>query len=357
MKFWSELTKRINPYIPGEQPQDKKYIKLNTNENPYPPSPKVLEAVKNAANESLKLYPDPDSNKLKQAVSDFFGIKKNMIFAGNGSDEVLALCYAAFFNPDKPILFPDITYSFLPVFASLFKLNYETISLTEDFSININDYKKDNTGIIIANPNAPTGKYLELDAIRQILEFNKNSIVIIDEAYIDFGGESAVKLTGDYENLLVVHTFSKSRSLAGIRLGYAIGNFGLIEALDRIKSSFNSYTIDRICSAAGIAAFEDPYYYLEISKRIIKTREYAEKEFEKLGFKVIPSKSNFLFISHKNIKAEQLYVSLKQNGILVRYFNKPRIDNYLRVTIGTGEEIDALLKTLNLIIKSNKAIN
>ncbi|HPN31305.1 MAG TPA: histidinol-phosphate transaminase [bacterium] len=352
MKFWSELTKQINPYVPGEQPQDKEYIKLNTNENPYPPSPKVLDAVKKAANESLKLYPDPDSNKLKQSISEFFGVEKNMIFTGNGSDEVLALCYPAFFNPDKPILFPDITYSFLPVFASLFNLNYETIPLSEDFSINIFDYKKDNTGIIIANPNAPTGKYLELAEIRQLLEFNKNSIVIIDEAYIDFGGESAIKMTGEYENLLVVHTLSKSRSLAGIRLGYAVGNSKLIEALNRIKSSFNSYTIDRICSAAGIAAFKDSDYYADISRKIIKTREYAEKEFIKMDFKAIPSKSNFLFVTHKNIKAEQLYISLKKNGILVRYFKKPRIDNYLRITIGTDEAIDELLKTLRIIIKT-----
>ncbi|MBP7652253.1 histidinol-phosphate transaminase [Candidatus Dependentiae bacterium] len=349
-KYWSELTKKINPYTPGEQPQDKKYVKLNTNENPYPPSPKVFEAVKKVSESSLKLYPDPDSNILKQAIASYYKIDKSFIFTGNGSDEVLAFCYPAFFNYDKPVLFPDITYSFLPVFASLFNIKIETISLTDDFSINISDYKRPNTGIIIPNPNAPTGRYLELDLIREILKFNQNSIVIIDEAYIDFGGESAIKLVESYPNLLVVQTLSKSKSLAGLRLGFAVGQPELIEAMNRIKSSFNSYTIDRLCSAGAAAAFEDAEYYNQISLKIINTREDAVKELSKLGFYIIPSKSNFLFVKHSVFNAEKLYILLKQNGVLVRYFKKPRIDNYLRITIGTKEEMEVLYRTIKTII-------
>ncbi|WP_434511159.1 histidinol-phosphate transaminase [Desulfitobacterium sp. AusDCA] len=345
-KYWSKLAAGVDPYVPGEQPKDKKYIKLNTNENPYPPSPRVLEAIKTAANESLKLYPDPNGDELKRTLAEYFGLKKDQIFLGNGSDEVLAFSFMTFFDSGFPILFPDITYSFYPVYANLFKINYELIPLNDDFAIPVDQFFKPNGGIIIPNPNAPTGEYLTLEAIEEILLHNNEHVVIIDEAYIDFGGESARKLIDKYPNLLVVHTLSKSRSLAGLRVGFAMGHEDLIEGLNRVKNSFNSYTLDRLALAGAVEAIKDEAYFQVTSKKISQTRERVTQDLQTMGFKVLPSKANFIFISHPSVKAEELFLKLKEKSILVRYFKKPRIDNFLRVSIGSDDEMDNFLKAI-----------
>lgn len=345
-RYLSELAKNIEPYVPGEQPKDKKYIKLNTNENPYPPSSKTLKAMSDAINSDLRLYPDPECDELKRTAANYYGLKPEQVFVGNGSDEVLAFSFAAFYT-GKKILFPDITYSFYPVYANLFNVEYETIPLVDEtFQISVEDYLKYNEGIIIPNPNAPTGRFLEIKEIERVLNKNINSVVIIDEAYIDFGGESAVELIHQYPNLLVIHTLSKSRSLAGLRVGFAFGNEALIDGLNRIKNSFNSYTLDRIAQKGAIAALEDEAYFNETRKKIIQTRETTTKELIKLEFKVIESKANFVFITHKDLEAKTLFERLREKGILVRYFSKPRIDNYLRVSIGTDEEMDTFIKIL-----------
>lgn len=350
-KYWSEIVKRLDPYIPGEQPQDKKYIKLNTNENPYPPSPLVLEAIERGTNESLRLYPDPNSQALLDKLSNEYQVNSNQVFVGNGSDEVLALSFQAFFNPDKPILFPDITYSFYPVYCSLFKIDYELIPLDGNLSIPTQEFMKRNGGIIFPNPNAPTGEYVNLRDIRGILEHNKDSVVIIDEAYIDFGGQSATKLVNEYPNLLVIQTFSKSRSLAGLRIGFAIGNEDLIEALNRVKNSFNSYPIDRLAMNAAVAALDDKVYFEETTTKVIQTRKNVQSLLQQLGFTIIPSQANFLFISHSDYDAENIYKQLKNQGILVRFFNKPRINNFLRVSIGTTEEMEEFISAVEKIVK------
>lgn len=354
-KYWSKLAAGVDPYVPGEQPKDKKYIKLNTNENPYPPSPRVLEAVKNAANESLKLYPDPNGEELKRTLAEYFGLKKEQIFLGNGSDEVLAFSFMTFFDGDLPILFPDITYSFYPVYANLFRINYELVPLNGDFAISVEQFFTPNGGIVIPNPNAPTGEYLTLNAIEEILNHNTEHVVIIDEAYIDFGGESALKLIDKYPNLLVVHTLSKSRSLAGLRVGFAMGHEELIDGLNRIKNSFNSYTLDRLALAGAVEAIKDDDYFQATRKKISQTRERASHELQAMGFKVLPSKANFIFISHPSVNAEDLFLKLKEESILVRYFKKPRIDNFLRVSIGSDDEMDSFLKAVSNIISKCKA--
>ncbi|HVJ48769.1 histidinol-phosphate transaminase [Desulfitobacterium sp.] len=351
-KYWSKLAARLEPYVPGEQPKDKKYIKLNTNENPYPPSTNVLEAIKAAADERLKLYPDPNGDELKSILADYFGLKKEQIFLGNGSDEVLAFSFMAFFDAQHPILFPDITYSFYPVYANLFKIDYELIPLKDDFTLPVDQFFKSNGGIIFPNPNAPTGDCVTLEAIEEVLLHNKEHVVIIDEAYIDFGGESAQKLIDQYPNLLVVQTLSKSRSLAGLRVGFALGHKDLIEGLNRIKNSINSYTLDRLALAGAIEAVKDDEYFQSTRNKVIQTREKVTLELRKLGFKVITSKANFVFISHPLIQAADLFMSLKKESILVRYFQQPRIDNYLRVSIGSDAEMDSFLHVIHKIISS-----
>ena len=350
-KFWNETVNKIEPYVPGEQPRDKKYVKLNTNENPYPPSKKVLEAVKNSANEDLRLYPDPLCTELNETIANFYGLDKDNIFLGNGSDEVLAFSFMTFFSKDKTILFPDISYSFYPVYAEFFGLNYKMVPLDEDFNIQLEELKKENGGVILPNPNAPTGKYIDTDKLKELLEANKDSVVIIDEAYIDFGGESMVKYIKDYKNLLVVQTFSKSRSLAGARIGFALGDNELIEGLNRVKNSINSYTIDRVALNAGKAAIEDKEYFEETRNKIIKTRENVSKALKEMGFKVLDSKANLIIASHKDFEGQYLYEELRNRGVLVRFFNKDRIDKFLRITIGTDEEMDILIEKLKEIIK------
>jgi histidinol-phosphate aminotransferase len=351
-KYWSALARGIKPYVPGEQPKDGKYIKLNTNENPYGPSPLVLDAVKAAVDGSLRLYPDPGCSELIEAAAKRYGVKNDQVFAGNGSDEVLAFGFMALFDPGRTIIFPNITYSFYPVYASLFRLDYATVPLNDDFGIETGKLVKSCGGVVIANPNAPTGKALPLAEIRKIVEGNPDNAVIIDEAYIDFGGESAVGLIDEYPNLLVVRTLSKSHSLAGMRIGLAFGDRELIRALESVKSSFNSYTLDRLAIAAGTAALKDDGYYRETTAKVVATRERFKKELRSRGFLVTDSSANFVFASHPSIYAGEIFNGLKERRILVRYFKLPQIDNYLRISIGTDEDMDAVISALDGIIGS-----
>ncbi|MBP2653762.1 MAG: histidinol-phosphate aminotransferase [Firmicutes bacterium] len=349
-KYWSQVVRSIEPYVPGEQPKDKTYVKLNTNENPYPPSPKVLAAIREAANENLRLYPTPTCDELRQCIAQYYGLAKEEVFVGNGSDEVLAFSFQAFFNPGIPILFPDITYSFYPVYSALFHIDYKVVPLNGDFSIPVEQFFENNGGIIFPNPNAPTGKYIPLEAVEAIIQRNTEQVVIVDEAYIDFGGESAVKLIKKYSNLLVVQTLSKSRSLAGLRVGLALGQKELIDGLDRVKNSINSYTLDQLALAGALASFEDEKYFQETRRKVIATRDNFSASLTASGFNVIPSKANFIFISHSQMNADEIYQRLREKGILVRYFKKPRIDNFLRVSIGSDEEMATLLQALNEIV-------
>ncbi|NLL52814.1 MAG: histidinol-phosphate transaminase [Peptococcaceae bacterium] len=349
--YWSKLARNLVPYVPGEQPQDKKYIKLNTNENPYPPSPKVIEAIKAAANDYLKLYPDPQGQELRAEIAEYYGLAQNKVFVGNGSDEILAFAFMAFFDPGRPILFPDITYSFYPVYAGLCNLDYETLRLNQDFSLPVKQFCRQNGGIIFPNPNAPTGKAITLKEIEEILSNNRENVVIIDEAYIDFGAESAVKLINQYPNLLVVQTLSKSRSLAGLRVGWALGEDNLIKALDTVKNSINSYTLDRLALAGAQQAIKDEEYFQKVRKKIITTREKTSRELLKLGFTVIPSQANFVFVSHPAVPAEHIFQRLKEQGVLVRYFKQPRIDNFLRVSIGTDQDMETFLQVIEAIVR------
>ena len=362
-KYLSDLAKSLEPYVPGEQPKDKKYIKLNTNENPYPPSKKVLSAISEAAAD-LRLYPDPDASEVREAVAEYYRKSLNLgkteinvdnIFVGNGSDEVLAFIFPAFFK-GKKIAFADITYSFYPVYSALFEIPYEILPLREDFSIDVEQYKNsladDIGGLLICNPNAPTGRALELTEIEEIVKANKERLVLVDEAYIDFGGETAVKLINKYDNLLITQTLSKSRQLAGMRIGLALGCKELIDGLNRIKNSFNSYTADRLAIAAAKAAFEDTEYFDDTRNKIIATRERIFRELCNLGFNVIPSTANFLFAEPYGISADEVFKMLREQGILVRYFDKPRINNRLRISIGTDAEMDNLIETLKSVLKS-----
>lgn len=351
-KYWSGLARGLTPYVPGEQPRDRKYIKLNTNENPYGPSPKVLEAIKEAADDTLRLYPDPTCDALIDAAAKSYGVKKDQVFAGNGSDEVLAFSFMAFFDPGRTIVFPNITYSFYPVYASLFKLDYVTTPLDSEFNIPSEQLMRSGGGIILANPNAPTGRALPLSAIRRVLDGNPDTVVVLDEAYIDYGGESAVALINEYPNLLVIHTFSKSRALAGMRIGFAFGDSNLIRALDSVKNSFNSYTLDRLAIVAGGAALEDDAYYGEINKKVVSTRERFIRELCKRNFSVTDSAANFVFTSHSTVYAEEIFTKLRERGILVRHFKKPLIDNHLRISIGTDEEMDAVIRALDDILNA-----
>ncbi|OMF37213.1 histidinol-phosphate transaminase [Paenibacillus sp. FSL H8-0548] len=349
-KFWSPLTASLVPYVPGEQPKDKVYIKLNTNENPYPPSPKAIAAIVGATNEDLRLYPDPTCEVLVRAAAAYYGLPEEQVFVGNGSDEILAFAFAAFFDPAKKLLFPDITYSFYKVYAKLYGLSAELIALDEQFRVHVEAFHSDNGGIIIPNPNAPTAQLLSLDEIRTLLASHPDQAVIIDEAYIDFGGQSAIELIKDYPNLLVVQTLSKSRSLAGLRVGFAFGSEELIDGLNRIKNSFNSYTLDRLALAGAVASLEDDAYFHETTAKVIATRERVTEQLLEMGFKATDSKANFVFISHKEIEAKEIFQQLRDKGVLVRYFNQPRIDNYLRVSIGTDEEMDAFIAALHEIV-------
>lgn len=345
-KFWSPLTASLEPYVPGEQPKDKAYIKLNTNENPYPPSPKAIAAMTAAINEDLRLYPDPNCEVLIDTLARQYGLSNKQVFVGNGSDEILAFAFASFFDPAKPVLFPDITYSFYKVYAKFYGITPKLIPLDEQFNIDVEQFKGDHGGVIIPNPNAPTAIPLSLNAVRQLVEQNPEQVVIIDEAYVDFGAESAVQLVDQYNNLLVIQTLSKSRSLAGLRVGYAFGSEELIEGLNRTKNSFNSYTLDRVALAGAVAAIEDKPYFAETTAKVVATRDRVSKRLLELGFIVTPSSANFLFISHPTIPAKQLFEQLREQGVLVRYFASPRIDNFLRVSIGTDEEMDSFITAI-----------
>lgn len=344
---WRENVRRVEPYVPGEQPKETNIIKLNTNENPYPPSKKVSEILAAIDEHGLRRYPDPSASCLVQKLAQYYQVQEENVFVGVGSDDVLGMAFLTFFNSKKPILFPDITYSFYPVWADLYKIPYERPTLDEQFRIKKEDYYKENGGIIIPNPNAPTAIYEDLSVFEDILQHNPDSVVIIDEAYIDFGGKSALSLMERYENLLVVQTYSKSRSMAGMRIGFAIGNKELIACLNAVKFSYNSYTMNETAIACGAAALEDKVYFEETLNKIMTTRERVKKELEALGFTATDSKANFVFVTHPKYPAKELFERLKQEKIYVRYFNLPRIDHYLRITIGTEEEMDQLLTFLN----------
>ncbi|MGE9758288.1 histidinol-phosphate transaminase [Acinetobacter baumannii] len=349
MRFWSPEVRELEPYVPGEQPKIQNLLKLNTNENPYPPSPKVVEAVQAVLHEQadlLRLYPDPDATALKQAIAKQQNINVSQVFVGNGSDEVLAHIFKAFFLQDEPILYPDITYSFYPVYSQFFGTKTKEIPLNENFEIDVRDYTQPNGGVIITNPNAPTSIALSLAEIEQVLQANPDRVVVIDEAYVDFGAESAVSLINRYENLVVCQTTSKSRSLAGLRVGFAIAQSHLIAALEAVKNSFNSYPIDRFAIAAAVASFEDQAYFEEQCQKVITSREKLVRDLTELGFNILPSKANFIFATHSQHDAGQLAQKLREQGIIVRYFNKPRINQFLRITVGTDEQNARLVQTL-----------
>ncbi|MDH0668294.1 histidinol-phosphate transaminase [Acinetobacter junii] len=353
MRFWSPEVRELEPYVPGEQPKIQNLLKLNTNENPYPPSPKVVDAVQAVLAhqaDALRLYPDPDATVLKQAIAKQQNVDVSQVFVGNGSDEVLAHIFKAFFIQQEPILYPDITYSFYPVYSQFFGVQTKQIPLNEKFEIDISDYEQENGGIIITNPNAPTSIALGLDKIEQVLKANPNRVIVIDEAYVDFGAKSAVELVSRYENLVVCQTTSKSRSLAGLRVGFAIGQAHLIAALEAVKNSFNSYPIDRFAIAAAVASFEDQDYFQEQCEKVIASREKLVANLTELGFNVLPSKANFIFATHSLHDAAQLAEKLREQGIIVRYFNKPRINQFLRITIGTDEQNQRLVDTLKMLI-------
>lgn len=345
-KFWSPFVKELVPYVPGEQPKMTKLVKLNTNENPYGPSPKALEAIREQTTDDLRLYPDPNCDQLKQAVAEFYGVTPAQVFVGNGSDEVLAHAYHAFFQQGKPLLFPDISYSFYPVYCGLYGVEPKQIPLDENFAINLDDYAQENGGIIFPNPNAPTGMLLPLAAIEQLLQRNTETVVLVDEAYIDFGGESAVALVNRYPNLLVVQTLSKSRSLAGLRVGLAIGHPDLIDGLERIKNSFNSYPLDRAAIAGAAASFTDREYFEQTCSKVIASRELLVSQLQGLGFEVLPSAANFVFARHPQQDAGELAAKLREQGVIVRHFRQTRIEQFLRITVGTDAQNAELIGAL-----------
>lgn len=345
-KFWSPLVNDLVPYVPGEQPKMANLVKLNTNENPFGPSPKVIEAIQAELNDGLRLYPDPEGESLRETIAAYHKITPEQIFLGNGSDEVLAHIFFGLFQHGEPILFPDITYSFYPVYCGLYNIESKKVPLTESFEINPEHFKQPNGGVIFPNPNAPTGRYLELQHVEEILVANPDRVVVVDEAYIDFGGESAITLVDKYPNLLVSQTLSKARSLAGLRVGFAVGHPDLIEALNRVKNSFNSYPLDRLALAGAKAAYEDEAWFRKCCDGVISERERVAAALEELGFEVLPSKANFIFARHNDQPGEVLAKSLREQGIIVRHFNKPRISEFLRITIGTVDQNDALIAGL-----------
>ncbi|MBH3461449.1 MULTISPECIES: histidinol-phosphate transaminase [Pseudomonas] len=346
-RFWSPFVKDLVPYVPGEQPKLARLVKLNTNENPYGPSPKALEAMRGELSDNLRLYPDPNSDRLKQAVADYYKVTPQQVFVGNGSDEVLAHIFHGLFQHGAPLLFPDISYSFYPVYCGLYGIDFEQVALDEQFQIRIEDYNKPNAGIIFPNPNAPTGCLLPLEAIERLLQANRDSVVVVDEAYIDFGGETAIALVDRYDNLLVTQTLSKSRSLAGLRVGLAVGHPDLIEALERIKNSFNSYPLDRMAIVGAAAAFEDRAYFDETCRKVIDSRDALVEQLTARGFEVLPSAANFIFARHPQQDAAELAARLREQGVIVRHFKQARIAQFLRITVGTPEMNQALIDALN----------
>jgi histidinol-phosphate aminotransferase len=352
-QFWSGIVHELTPYVPGEQPKVQDLIKLNTNENPYGPSPKVIAAITAEATDALRLYPDPNSERLKTVIADYHGLSAAQVFVGNGSDEVLAHVFQALLKHSRPLLFPDITYSFYPVYCGLYGIEYEAIPLDRHFEINIHDYDRPNGGIIFPNPNAPTGIPLELDKIEALLQKNRYSVVVVDEAYVDFGTESAVRLINTYPNLLVTQTLSKARSLAGLRLGFALGHPDLIEALTRVKDSFNSYPVDRLAEAGAIAAMQDVDYFEAMREKVTAARDSLVKQMEAIGFVILPSGANFILAKHPSIDGETLAQKLREQRIIVRHFKKPkRIAPFVRITIGTELEMAQLLKAFTFIVST-----
>lgn len=352
---WTKNLRNIEPYVPGEQSKDKDIVKINANENPYPPSPKAAEVLKSFDTNKLRFYPSANSTKLKEAIAKYYKVDVSNVFVGNGSDDVLAVAFQSFFNSEKPIVYPDLTYSFYPVWCSLFGIKYKNYPVGDDFRINPEDYKEKNGGVVIPNPNAPTSLGEGLDFVEKILNYNQDSVVIIDEAYVDFGGTSSIPLIDKYENLLVMGTFSKSRSLAGLRIGFAIGSKALIDVMEAVKNSYNSYTVDSLSIEMGAASIEDDEYFKSTCKKVIKTRERVTLELEKLGFDVLNSQTNFIFVTHNKHNMKSLFEYLKTQKVFIRYFSLPRIENYVRITIGTNEEMDIFLeKTKEFILNDNK---
>ncbi|MBB4818752.1 histidinol-phosphate aminotransferase [Pseudomonas alcaligenes] len=346
-KFWSPFVKELVPYVPGEQPKIANLVKLNTNENPYGPSPKAIAAMQAELGDSLRLYPDPNSDRLKQAVAEYYGVTTAQVFVGNGSDEVLAHIFHGLFQHGRPLLFPDVSYSFYPVYCGLYGIPFEALPLDEQFQIRVEDYARPNAGIIFPNPNAPTGCLLALEAVEKLLQGSPDTVVVVDEAYIDFGGQSAIALVDRYPNLLVTQTLSKSRSLAGLRVGLAVGHPDLIEALERIKNSFNSYPLDRMAIVGAAAAFEDREWFEQTCAKVIDSRERVVSELEKRGFEVLPSAANFIFARHPGKDAAGIAAGLREKGVIVRHFKQERIAQFLRITIGTPEQNQALLDALD----------
>lgn len=340
---WMKNLRDIEPYVPGEQSREKNIVKINANENPYPPSPEAIKAINEFDCNRLRFYPDANALEFKKALAEFYGVSVENVFLGNGSDDVLALSFQAFFNSDKPIAYPDITYSFYPVWCRLFNIPYKNYPLDDNFRINPEDYMEQNGGVVIPNPNAPTSIGEGREFIERIMEYNKDSVVIIDEAYVDFGGYSSVELTKKYENLLITGTFSKSRSLAGMRIGYAIGSKTLISVLEAVKNSYNSYTLNSISMAAGTAAIKDRAYFESTVSKVIATRQRVAEELRALGFTVLNSQTNFLFATHNAINIKDYFEWLKAQKVFIRYFNLPRINNYVRITIGTDDEMNVFL--------------
>ncbi|MBX3678224.1 MAG: histidinol-phosphate transaminase [Rhodocyclaceae bacterium] len=350
-RYWSAVVRGLTPYVPGEQPKLPNLVKLNTNENPYGPSPRVQEALLAEIDDSLRLYPDPNADRLKEAIATYCGVAPRRVFVGNGSDEVLAHVFLGLLKHERTVLFPDITYSFYPVYCGLYDVAYETVPLTEAFEIRVGDYTRPNGGIIFPNPNAPTGRALPRTEIERLLAGNPDSVVVVDEAYVDFGAETAIPLVAKYPNLLVVQTLSKSRSLAGLRVGFAVGHEDLIEALERIKNSFNSYPLDRLAIAGAVAAMEDHTHFEITRLAVMKSRENLVRDLAALGFEVPPSAANFVFVRHPQRDAGELAAALRQRSIIVRHFRLPRIEQFLRITVGTDEQCEALVSALRKILR------
>lgn len=349
--LWTKNLRDIDPYVPGEQSSEKDIVKINANENPYPPSPKVFEAIEKFNASLLRFYPNANATPLKQALADYYNVDIKNVFLGNGSDDVIAIAFQALFNSDLPIAYPDLTYSFYPVWCSLFNIPYKNYPVGDDFRINVEDYKEKNGGVVIPNPNAPTSLGEGTAFVEKLMEYNQDSVVIIDEAYVDFGGVSSVELTKKYENLLVTGTFSKSRSLAGLRIGFAIGSEKLISVLEAVKNSYNSYTIDSVSIAAGVASVFDHEYFTETCNKIIKTRTRVTDELRVLGFKVLDSQTNFLFATKDDLSMKDMFEYLKTKKVYIRYFSVPRIENYVRISIGTDDEMDIFLKEVKEYLK------
>lgn len=350
MSTWRDNLRTIEPYVPGEQPNLPDMIKLNTNENPYPPSPKVVGVLKSFDCDSLRLYPDPNSQLLADALAKRYGLASDQVFLGVGSDDVLAIAFMTFFNSKKPVLFPDITYSFYDVWAELFQIPYERPALDEHFDLIREDYYKENGGVVIANPNAPTGVLQNMDFLRDVIEYNRDVVVIIDEAYADFSESSALELTKEYDNVLIVQTYSKSRSLAGMRIGYAMGNPELIKAMNDVRYSYNSYPMTRLSVALGVAALEDETYFQDTVAKVIETREWTKEQLKRLGFSFRDSRTNFIFAAHESVPAVQIFDALREKHIFVRHFSQKRIDNYLRISIGTREEMERFIEETEKIV-------